>query len=52
MAQGSSNQDIAGKLFITIGTVKSHINHILVKLDAHNRTEAVARARESGLLEI
>jgi LuxR family maltose regulon positive regulatory protein len=52
MAQGASNQDIAGKLFITIGTVKSHINHILMKLDAHNRTEAVARARDSGLLEI
>jgi len=52
MAQGASNQAIAGKLFITTGTVKSHINHILVKLDAHNRTEAVAHARDSGLLEI
>jgi LuxR family maltose regulon positive regulatory protein len=52
MAQGASNQEIAGKLFITIGTVKSHINHILVKLDAHNRTEAVARARDAGLLTI
>ena len=50
MAQGASNQDIAENLFITIGTVKSHINHILVKLGAHNRTEAVARARDSGLL--
>jgi LuxR family maltose regulon positive regulatory protein len=52
MAQGASNQDIAEKLFITIGTVKSHINHILVKLGAHNRTEAVALARGIGLLDI
>ncbi|MGA9397755.1 MAG: LuxR C-terminal-related transcriptional regulator [Anaerolineaceae bacterium] len=52
MAQGASNQDISEKLFITIGTVKSHINHILVKLEAHNRTEAVARVRESGILNI
>jgi LuxR family maltose regulon positive regulatory protein len=52
MAQGVSNHEIAEQLVITVGTVKSHINHILVKLDAHNRTEAVARARGLGLLEI
>ncbi len=49
MARGASNHAIAEELVITVGTVKSHINHILVKLDAHNRTEAVARARELGL---
>ncbi len=52
MARGASNQMIAQQLVITVGTVKSHINHILGKLEAHNRTEAVARARELGLLEI
>ena len=52
MAGGASNQAIAGQLVITVGTVKSHINHILGKLDVHNRTEAVARARRLGLLEI
>ncbi len=52
IAQGASNHEIAEQLVITVGTVKSHINHILVKLDSHNRTEAVARARASGLLEI
>jgi LuxR family maltose regulon positive regulatory protein len=52
MAQGASNHEIAEQLVITVGTVKSHINHILVKLDVHNRTEAVARARGLGLLEI
>lgn len=52
MARGASNQAIADQLVITVGTVKSHINHILGKLEAHNRTEAVARAREQGLIEI
>ena len=52
MARGASNQEIAEQLVITVGTVKSHINHILVKLDAHNRTEAVARARGLGLIDI
>ncbi|MGE5221450.1 MAG: LuxR C-terminal-related transcriptional regulator [Omnitrophica WOR_2 bacterium] len=51
MAQGSSNHEIAGQLVITVGTVKSHINHIFGKLEVHNRTEAVARARGLGLLE-
>ena len=52
MAQGATNQAIATRLVITVGTVKSHINHILGKLGAQNRTEAVARARESGIIKI
>jgi LuxR family maltose regulon positive regulatory protein len=52
MARGASNQVISGQLVITVGTVKSHINHILGKLGVHNRTEAVARARGLGLFEI
>ena len=51
MASGASNKEIAGRLVVTVGTVKGHVNHILDKLEAHNRTEAVARARELGLLE-
>jgi LuxR family maltose regulon positive regulatory protein len=50
IAGGASNQGIAEALIISIGTVKSHINHILGKLEACNRTEAVSRARELGLL--
>ena len=50
LASGASNQAIADRLVITVGTVKSHVNHILGKLDAHNRLEAVARARALGLL--
>jgi LuxR family maltose regulon positive regulatory protein len=50
IADGASNQAIADALVISIGTVKSHINHILGKLSAANRTEAVSRARALGLL--
>jgi LuxR family transcriptional regulator, maltose regulon positive regulatory protein len=52
IALGASNQAIAEQLFITVGTVKSHINHLLHKLDAGNRTEAVARARQLGWLDL
>ncbi len=52
IARGATNQEIAEQLVVTVGTVKSHINHILTKLDSHNRTEAVAKARQVGLLEI
>jgi len=51
MAGGASNQEIAARLVVTVGTVKGHVNHILDKLEARNRTGAVARARELGLLE-
>jgi LuxR family maltose regulon positive regulatory protein len=50
IADGLSNQDIADKLVIAVSTVKSHVNHILGKLDAKSRTQAVARARELDLL--
>jgi DNA-binding NarL/FixJ family response regulator len=43
MASGASNADIAGQLSIAVGTVKSHVKHILRKLRAANRAEAVAR---------
>jgi LuxR family maltose regulon positive regulatory protein len=51
ITQGFSNQQIAEQLVISIGTVKGHINHILGKLNAQNRTEAAARARQLGLLK-
>jgi LuxR family maltose regulon positive regulatory protein len=50
MAEGASNQAIAERLVITVGTVKSHVNHILSKLGARSRTEAVALARRGGFL--
>jgi LuxR family maltose regulon positive regulatory protein len=50
VATGASNQDIAGQLFIALSTVKKHVGNILVKLDTPNRVQAIARARELGLL--
>lgn len=51
LAGGAPNQAIADRLRVSVGTAKAHISHILGKLGAHNRTEAVARARQLGLLE-
>jgi LuxR family maltose regulon positive regulatory protein len=50
LARGASNQEVADTYVLTVGTVKGHVNHILSKLGARNRTEAVARGRELGLL--
>ncbi len=51
VAAGLSNQAIAEQLIISLGTVKRHVINIYGKLDAHSRTEAVARARELNLLQ-
>src|SRR5262249_20267288 len=50
LATGAPNQRIAGDLVVTLATVKKHITHVLGKLGAANRTEAVARARQLGLI--
>ena len=50
LAVGQPNQAIARELVVTLDTVKKHVGHLLGKLGAANRTEAVARARELGLI--
>jgi LuxR family transcriptional regulator, maltose regulon positive regulatory protein len=50
IAAGKSNAEIARELFVSVSTVKTHINNLYRKLDARNRTQAVARAREMGVL--
>jgi LuxR family maltose regulon positive regulatory protein len=50
VAQGLSNREIGERLFIALDTVKGHNRRIFGKLQVHRRTEAVARARELGLL--
>jgi LuxR family maltose regulon positive regulatory protein len=50
LAAGRSNQQIADELVVALGTVKKHVGHILDKLGAANRTQAVARARALELL--
>src|SRR5215208_4682042 len=50
IAAGKTNRQIATELFVSVGTVKTHINNVYRKLDAHSRTQAVARARELNLI--
>ncbi len=50
IAQGLSNQEIADRLFLAVSTVKGYTRTIFDKLQVQRRTEAVARARELGLL--
>jgi len=50
LAEGFSNQEIAGLLVIGLSTVKSHINSLYSKLGTHRRTQAIIIARDQGLL--
>jgi LuxR family transcriptional regulator, maltose regulon positive regulatory protein len=50
LADGRSNQAIANELVISLDTVKRHVSHVLDKLGVANRTQAVSRARDLGLL--
>jgi LuxR family maltose regulon positive regulatory protein len=50
LARGATNQDVAETLVLSVQTVKRHVGNILGKLEANNRTQAVARARTLGLL--
>ena len=50
IAQGASNREIAGTLFLAEGTVKNHVTNILGKLQVRDRTQAALKAKESGLI--
>jgi DNA-binding NarL/FixJ family response regulator len=52
IAGGNRNRDIAEKLFITEETVKVHIKHIMDKLGANDRTQAVAIGVRRGIIEL
>ena len=51
LADGMSNADVAGRLFISQETVKSHVRHILTKLEADTRTQAVAIALREAMID-
>ena len=51
LANGMSNADVAKKLFISQETVKSHVRHILAKLEADTRTHAVAIALRQAIID-
>ena len=51
LADGLSNGDVAERLFISQETVKSHVRHILTKLEADTRTQAVAIALREAMID-
>ena len=51
MAQGLANLEIAEQLFISEATVKTHVSHVLAKLNVRDRSQAIVLAYESGLVE-
>jgi LuxR family maltose regulon positive regulatory protein len=50
VASGKSNQEIASSLFVSLSTVKTHINNLYRKLGTRSRTQAIARARDLDLI--
>ncbi len=50
IAQGLSNQEIAGRLFLSLNTVKTHTSNVFSKLDVQRRTQAIQKGKELGLL--
>ncbi|UTA67206.1 response regulator transcription factor [Emticicia sp. 21SJ11W-3] len=50
MASGLSNQEIAGKLFVSLNTVKTHTSNVFEKLDVKRRTQAIEKARRLSLI--
>jgi DNA-binding NarL/FixJ family response regulator len=51
LAQGKLDREIADTLFIGTRTVQTHVSNLIAKLGVHNRTEATARAMQTGLVD-
>jgi DNA-binding NarL/FixJ family response regulator len=52
LAEGLSNQAIAADLYVSVNTVRSHVQNVLTKLGAHSKLEAAAIAAREGLVEL
>src|SRR5713226_5597128 len=50
VASGQRNRDVAGALVMSVRTVESHMRHVMQKLGARNRTQAVVKAERLGLM--
>ena len=51
LALGRTNREIAGDFVISAGTVKNHVEHVIAKLGVSDRTQAVVRALEMGIID-
>jgi ATP/maltotriose-dependent transcriptional regulator MalT len=50
MAEGLSNKEIAEKLFVSLNTIKTHSSKLFEKLEVKRRTQAVEKAKKSGII--
>jgi len=50
IAKGSSNEEIADKLFLSVNTVKHHVHNIFTKLGVDNRRKAIEYAKHAGIM--
>jgi len=51
LAKGCSNADIAGNLFLSVSTVKTHVSNLFVKMDVKSRTQAIEKAKRLKIIE-
>jgi DNA-binding NarL/FixJ family response regulator len=52
ISKGSSNKEIANKLYVTESTIKTHVSNVLVKLDVKRRTQAIKKAKDLQIISI
>lgn len=50
IAQGCSNADIAGRLFLSVSTVKTHVSNLYIKMDVKSRTQAIDKAKNLKII--
>jgi DNA-binding CsgD family transcriptional regulator len=50
MAEGLSNQEIAGRLFVSLNTVKTHSSNLFIKMDVKRRTQAIEKAKRLSII--
>lgn len=51
MAKGHSNADIAGQLYLTLSTIKTHVSNLYVKMDVKRRTQAIEKAKNLRIIK-